>query len=313
MAFLSLLTYRGVFKEIQVGFLLVGHTHEDIDTYFSHLSKTLKSQNTYIVADLMMAFMASQDLSFMPEFVQEVSNFKSFVQGSIHDGVDRVVGLGDMHLFKFYVDEEGWPVMRFKELAIHSHWLPRDKLGIRLWKEDANGKLMIPSGLPNPVPFRRLWGDEVPSSVGNPDKARKKVLKALEKRSFIKSGIQGYIEFWEHEMRESSGFRKDFPPYIEYWNGILAELENPLPPTPSALVEGFWPIHDWRRIDPPPLCDITGGDVTPKDDEPEPYYSPRKEKSKGAFNPWRDVGPGHGSYSIHPTPKYIPSGWEEHV
>ena len=33
MAFLSLLTTRGVFKEIQVGFLLVGHTHEDIAAY----------------------------------------------------------------------------------------------------------------------------------------------------------------------------------------------------------------------------------------------------------------------------------------
>ena len=43
MAFLSFLTARGVFKEIQVGFLLVGHTHEDIDAYFSHLSKALKS------------------------------------------------------------------------------------------------------------------------------------------------------------------------------------------------------------------------------------------------------------------------------
>ena len=136
-----------------------------------------------------MAFMAFQDLSFMPEFVQEVADFKSFVQGSIHDGADRLVGLGDMHLFKFYVDEEGWLVMRFKELAIHSHWLPRDKPGIRLWKEDADGKLMIPSGLPNPVPFRRLWGNEVPSSIGNPDKAREKVSKALEKRSFIKSRI----------------------------------------------------------------------------------------------------------------------------
>lgn len=31
MAFLSMLTYRRVFKEIQVGFLLVGHTHEDIE------------------------------------------------------------------------------------------------------------------------------------------------------------------------------------------------------------------------------------------------------------------------------------------
>lgn len=79
MAFLSMLTYRGVFKEIQVGFLLVGRTHGDIDAYFSHLSKTLKSQNTYIVADLMMAFMDLQDLSFMRDFVQEVADFKSFV------------------------------------------------------------------------------------------------------------------------------------------------------------------------------------------------------------------------------------------
>ena len=43
MAYLSLLTARKVFKEIQVGFLMVGHTHEDIDAYFSYLSKKLKN------------------------------------------------------------------------------------------------------------------------------------------------------------------------------------------------------------------------------------------------------------------------------
>ena len=57
MAFLSLLTAWGVFEEIQAGFLLVGHTHEDIDAYFSHLSKALKSKNTFVLADLMKAFM----------------------------------------------------------------------------------------------------------------------------------------------------------------------------------------------------------------------------------------------------------------
>ena len=134
----------------------MGHTHEDIDAYFSHLSKTLKNQNTYIVADLMMSFMQSQDLGFMPEFVEEVANIKSFVQGYIRDGANRLVGLGEMHPFKFYVDEEGWPVMRFKELAVHAHWLPKDKLAIRLWKEDADGKPIIPCGLPNPIPFRWL-------------------------------------------------------------------------------------------------------------------------------------------------------------
>ena len=80
MAFLSLLTTRDVFKEIQVGFLLVGHTHEDIDAYFSHLSKALKSRNTFVVVDLMKAFMESQELLFMLEFIQEVGDFKSFVK-----------------------------------------------------------------------------------------------------------------------------------------------------------------------------------------------------------------------------------------
>jgi hypothetical protein len=45
MAFCSLLTTRGIFKEVTVGFLVVGHTHEDIDAYFSYMSKLLKQKN----------------------------------------------------------------------------------------------------------------------------------------------------------------------------------------------------------------------------------------------------------------------------
>jgi hypothetical protein len=37
-----LLTTRGIFKEIQVALFLVRHTYEEIDAYFSHLSKALK-------------------------------------------------------------------------------------------------------------------------------------------------------------------------------------------------------------------------------------------------------------------------------
>ena len=59
MAFCSLLTARRIFKEVTVGFLIVGHTHEDIDAHFSYLSKLIKRKNTYVVADLMKAFMDS--------------------------------------------------------------------------------------------------------------------------------------------------------------------------------------------------------------------------------------------------------------
>ena len=59
MAFCSLLTTRRIFKEVTIGFLIVGHTHDDIDAHFSYLSKLLKMKNTYVLSDLMKAFMDS--------------------------------------------------------------------------------------------------------------------------------------------------------------------------------------------------------------------------------------------------------------
>jgi hypothetical protein len=114
------------------------------------LSKTLKNRNTFVVADLMKSFMESQEMSFIPEFVHEVADFKSFIQGCLCDGPSRLIGLEDIHLFKFYVDEEGWPVMRYKESATDTTWLPRNKQALYLWKTDTDGKPMIPTGNPNP-------------------------------------------------------------------------------------------------------------------------------------------------------------------
>ena len=89
MAFCSLLTARRVFKEVTVGFLIVGHTHEDIDAHFSYLSKLLKMKNTYVLADLMKAFMDSQKTTaFILELVQEVADFKKFLHGYQHDGAN---------------------------------------------------------------------------------------------------------------------------------------------------------------------------------------------------------------------------------
>ena len=71
--------------------------------------------------------MQSQDLSFMPEFIQEVADFKSFIYGYQSSGATRFIGLGEMHLFKFYVDDDGWPVMRYKKLAVDAQWQPLNR------------------------------------------------------------------------------------------------------------------------------------------------------------------------------------------
>jgi hypothetical protein len=50
---------RDVFEEVKLGFLVVGHTHEDIDGCFGYLLKKTKEENNYILANLMKAFMIS--------------------------------------------------------------------------------------------------------------------------------------------------------------------------------------------------------------------------------------------------------------
>ena len=119
MAFCSLLTTKRIFKEVIVGFLIVGHTHEDINAQFSYLAKLLKMKNMYVLSDIMKAFMDSQKTTaFIPELVQEVADFKKFLQGYQHDGANKLIRLGEMHLFKFYVEEKGndmgWPIMHYK-------------------------------------------------------------------------------------------------------------------------------------------------------------------------------------------------------
>ena len=72
-------------------------------------------------------------MSFKSEFIQEAADFKSFIHGYKSSGVTHLIGLGEMHLFKFYVDNNGWPVMRYKKSAIDAQWLSLNRPPIRLW------------------------------------------------------------------------------------------------------------------------------------------------------------------------------------
>jgi hypothetical protein len=65
-AFLFLLTAREVFKEVHLRILGVGYTHEDIYGNFGYISKKLMERDNYVLANLMKAFMVSQDHPFIP-------------------------------------------------------------------------------------------------------------------------------------------------------------------------------------------------------------------------------------------------------
>jgi CO dehydrogenase nickel-insertion accessory protein CooC1 len=65
LMFLSLLMVRDVLEEVKLGLIVAGHTHEDIDGCFCYLSKKLREENNYILANLMRAFMISQEKSLI--------------------------------------------------------------------------------------------------------------------------------------------------------------------------------------------------------------------------------------------------------
>ncbi len=67
--FLSLLIAKEVFKEVQLGFLVIGHTHEDIDENFGHSSKKLRKLNNYVIANFMKAVIFSHDHPFTPQLI----------------------------------------------------------------------------------------------------------------------------------------------------------------------------------------------------------------------------------------------------
>ncbi len=66
LTFFSLITTCEVLKQLQLGFLIVGHTHENIDESFGYLLKKLREWNNYVMVNLMKTFMVSQDHPFIP-------------------------------------------------------------------------------------------------------------------------------------------------------------------------------------------------------------------------------------------------------
>jgi hypothetical protein len=92
MAYLSLLTAFGVFEEIIEGFLMVGHTHEDVAAMFGHMSESLMHHPAWILPKFMALLMKAKKPNPVPHFVQEVPDFKTDMELFMLKGSDSLVG-----------------------------------------------------------------------------------------------------------------------------------------------------------------------------------------------------------------------------
>ena len=78
-AFCLLLTYHGVFQEVYINFLIVGHMHDDIDALFGRWSYKLRGTDYPTLLLLMKSFMDTESRLVIPHLIEEVLDFKKFV------------------------------------------------------------------------------------------------------------------------------------------------------------------------------------------------------------------------------------------
>jgi hypothetical protein len=96
----------GFFKEIQLSFLIVGHTHEDIDQCFSSISSALKHRDIDSMKELLHVI-RSRPTHTEPfvhaEHLECIRNWSKFIIPYLR--VDAFVGINQPHHFRFYMQD----------------------------------------------------------------------------------------------------------------------------------------------------------------------------------------------------------------
>ena len=97
--FWSLLVAKCIFREVYVNFILVGHTHHDINALFGRWSMALQKESFPTVPLLMKSFMKNEAVPTIPHLIQEVLDFKKFIANWILDGEESLMGHIKVHQF----------------------------------------------------------------------------------------------------------------------------------------------------------------------------------------------------------------------
>ena len=126
--FCAALVGLGFFAEVYLSFLLVGHTHEDIDQRFSVISSTLKRYNIDSMQELLELIQkgASHTKAFTSaRHLEYVWDWKKFSTPYLYKGPNTFVGISTKHHFKFYL-KENKPFVQTKDYARDPLWEPAE-------------------------------------------------------------------------------------------------------------------------------------------------------------------------------------------
>ncbi|KAL3679124.1 hypothetical protein R1sor_022080 [Riccia sorocarpa] len=206
LAFCSELVIRGVFETIEVNFLMVGHTHEDVDALFSKVSAQTINKDVLTLPALMAEIWDSETMHPVPLLLEEVADYKSYVDNFLGLLVGHSQPLG----FRFSM-ANNVPIYRCLFLV------PEE--GHTLWKKK-DGQFRFPMGEPRALKLPGIHP------------------RLIEVSPFI-DNLTSHLE-GTFEDPTLVGFRR-YNPVISYWKKVKKQLECIQPLQDENLRGGFWP------------------------------------------------------------------------
>eukprot|EP00854_Cymbomonas_tetramitiformis_P030110 gene30110-biopygen31374 len=124
LAYAAWLVHTDVFRKVKLNFLLVGHTHENIDQMFSRFSVRLRRKQAWTLDEMMQVAQECFTNGVTCEHTEKIFDFSSWFDGHVFD----CHNISTEQAFKFKKDEHGEVGVQYKQHSISPKWLPETAL-----------------------------------------------------------------------------------------------------------------------------------------------------------------------------------------
>jgi hypothetical protein len=104
----------------------IGHTHNDIDVLFERWSMTLRKENFPSIPLFMKSFMDVESVPTIVHLIEEVQDFKAFIDGCITKGDEALEGHTKAKQFKLFIDSNGCSMMKYWIHYSGNDWLLKE-------------------------------------------------------------------------------------------------------------------------------------------------------------------------------------------
>ena len=104
---------------MKVGFLMTGHTHEDVDQFFSRISTKIQKTNVATLPDLLRVIPQSHSQATTAHRIKTIFNIKDWLQPFM----EPMAHHSRPHQFKITQDPDGKAVLHTKEWSASECWM----------------------------------------------------------------------------------------------------------------------------------------------------------------------------------------------